>query len=171
VGISPVKTQLLAIAEIALRKSVLPYSCFPSGKGETSLPEKDCFYHHIIPNKDVEKLIPSKTETDEVRIQKLEQYVNQPHIKSVIIDNGLTNKDYDHGEVIHAAIPGRTIRSVYGHFTGRITAVISGAEIRRYHNVITVRIRLYTVKMRPRIRCRVTVLKITRKYGPFTAPY
>jgi hypothetical protein len=29
VGISPVKTQLLAIAEIALRKSVLPYSCFP----------------------------------------------------------------------------------------------------------------------------------------------
>ena len=29
-GKSPVKTQLLAIAEIALRKSVLPYSCFPA---------------------------------------------------------------------------------------------------------------------------------------------
>jgi hypothetical protein len=61
--------------------------------------------------------------------------------------------------------------AVYGHFTDRITAVISGAEIRRYHNVITVRIRPYTVKMWPRIRCRFTVPKITRKCGPFTAPY
>jgi hypothetical protein len=31
------------------------------------------------------------------------------------------------------------------------------------------RLRPYTVKMRPRIRCRITVPKITRKYGPFTA--
>jgi hypothetical protein len=46
--------------------------------------------------------------------------------------------------------------AVYGHFTDRITAVISGAEIRRYHNVITVRIRSvygavlskFTVKIR-----------------------
>jgi hypothetical protein len=63
------------------------------------------------------------------------------------------------------------MRSVYGHFTDRITAVISGTEIRPYHNEITARIRPYTVKMRPRIRCRITVPKITRKYGPFTAPY
>jgi hypothetical protein len=61
--------------------------------------------------------------------------------------------------------------AVYGHFTDRITAVISRAEIRRYHNVITVRIWPYTVKIRPRIRCRFIVPKITRKYGPFTAPY
>jgi hypothetical protein len=58
-------------------------------------------------------------------------------------------------------------KAVYGHFT----AVISGAEIRSYHNEITVRIRPYSVKMWPRIRCRITVPKITRKYGPFTAPY
>jgi hypothetical protein len=63
------------------------------------------------------------------------------------------------------------MRSVYGHFTDRITAVISGTEIRPYHNEITARIRPYTVKMRPRIRCRITVPEITRTYGPFTAPY
>jgi hypothetical protein len=61
--------------------------------------------------------------------------------------------------------------AVYGYFTDRITAVILGTEIRLYHNEITVRIRLYTVKIQPRIRCRVTVPKITRKYGPCTAPY
>jgi hypothetical protein len=48
--------------------------------------------------------------------------------------------------------PGRTIQAVYGYFTDRITAVLSGTEIRPYHNEITARIRLYTVKMRPRIR-------------------
>jgi hypothetical protein len=58
-----------------------------------------------------------------------------------------------------------------GHFTDRITAVISGTEIRPYHNEVTALIRPYTVKMRPRIRCRITVPKITRKYSPFTAPY
>jgi hypothetical protein len=68
-------------------------------------------------------------------------------------------------------VPYGPYTAVYGHFTDRITAVISGTEIRRYHNVITVRIRPYTVKMRPRIRYRFTVPKITRKYGPFTAPY
>jgi hypothetical protein len=61
--------------------------------------------------------------------------------------------------------------AVHGYFTDRITAVTSGAEIRPYHNEITVRIRLYTVKIQPRIQCRITVPKITRKYGPFTAPY
>jgi hypothetical protein len=61
--------------------------------------------------------------------------------------------------------------AVYGYFTDRITVVISGTEIRPYHNEITVRIRLYTMKIQPRIRCRITVPKITRKYGPFTAPY
>jgi hypothetical protein len=61
--------------------------------------------------------------------------------------------------------------AVYGYFMDRITVVISGTEIRPYHNEITVRIRLYTMKIQPRIRCRITVPKITRKYGPFTAPY
>jgi hypothetical protein len=41
--------------------------------------------------------------------------------------------------------------------TDRITAVISGTEIRSYHNESTVRIRLCTVKIQPRIRCRITV--------------
>jgi hypothetical protein len=61
--------------------------------------------------------------------------------------------------------------AVYDYFTDRITAVLSGTEIQLYHNKITARIRPYTVKMRPRIRCRITVPKITGKYGPFTAPY
>jgi hypothetical protein len=38
-------------------------------------------------------------------------------------------------------------------------------------SIDTARIRLYTVKIQPRIRCRITVPKITRKYGPLTAPY
>jgi hypothetical protein len=43
VGISPVKTHLLAIAEIALRKSVLPYSCFPLILRKTQNKEKKFF--------------------------------------------------------------------------------------------------------------------------------
>jgi hypothetical protein len=43
--------------------------------------------------------------------------------------------------------------TAYGYFTDRVTAVISGTEIR------------------PRIQCRITVPKITRIYGPFTTLY
>jgi hypothetical protein len=51
---------------------------------------------------------------------------------------------------------------------GPYTAVISGAEIRPYHNEIT---GTYTVKIRTHIRHRIIVPNITDKYCPFTSHF
>jgi hypothetical protein len=59
---------------------------------------------------------------------------------------------------LYSSLPRSNDTAVYGYFTDRITAVISGTEIRPYHNEITARIRLYTVKIQPHIRCRITAL-------------
>jgi hypothetical protein len=74
-------------------------------KGETPVPDKECAYHHIIPNNELETLIPPNSEPIEDRKKELGEYLNNPHIKSVILDNNLINNpDNDHGEIIHAAI-------------------------------------------------------------------
>jgi hypothetical protein len=65
--------------------------------------------------------------------------------------------------------------AVYGHFTDRITAVISGTEIRPYHNKITVRIRPYTVKMRASYTvpyyCAQDYEKIRSVYGAILSKF
>ncbi len=50
-----------------------------------------------------------------------------------------------------------TLRRINGPYT----AVQPHAVIRPYHNEITARIRPYTVKIRPRIRCRITACGCT----------
>lgn len=83
-------------------------------KGNNPVPDQESIYHHIIPNCELSTLIPPKSDGEELRMQKLNQYLNKPHIKSVIIDNDLTNPDNNHGEVIHAAIANNPHNLVYG---------------------------------------------------------
>jgi hypothetical protein len=52
----------------------------------------------------LKQIIPRKSDPEEASITQLEGYVNQPHIKDVIIEGDLTNPEYNHGDVIHAAV-------------------------------------------------------------------
>lgn len=82
------------------------------------VPDKDCSYHHIAPNNEIEMLIPQKSEPIEDQKQKLESYLNLPHIKQPILDNNLVNNnpgpDDNHGRVIHAAISNNPHNLVHG---------------------------------------------------------
>ena len=55
--------------------------------------------------------------------------------------------------------------------SGPYTAVISGAEIRSVNSEGTAHIRPYTLKIRHRIRHRISAPDFTGKYGLFTVPY
>ena len=64
----------------------------------------------------------------------------------------------------------------YGPYTvnlrdinGPYSAVISGAKIRSYHSEVAAHIRPHILNIRHRIQYRITVPKIARRYGPYTA--
>ncbi|CAF0762503.1 unnamed protein product [Brachionus calyciflorus] len=68
--------------------------------------------HHIISNSNLETMIPKykakdikhKTPAYTEGKKELEDYLNLPHIKNVIVKNEMLNKTENHGEVIHSAI-------------------------------------------------------------------
>lgn len=60
--------------------------------------------HHIIPNNEIKEFIPRKTDPRSDAIQKVQDYVNLPHIKEIIIQENMTNPELNHGDVIHGAI-------------------------------------------------------------------
>ena len=73
-------------------------------QGECPTPPGKSSYHHVIPNNELDKLIPSKNLPTEERIKTLEGHVNRPNVRSIIIDHDLTKPGNNHGEVIHASI-------------------------------------------------------------------
>lgn len=60
------------------------------------------------------KLIPKETEPEQEQIDKLNTYVNKPHIRSIIIEKDLTNPKKNPGKVIVAAIANNPNNYVYG---------------------------------------------------------
>ncbi|CAF1556854.1 unnamed protein product, partial [Didymodactylos carnosus] len=83
-------------------------------KGECPVSPEDSSYHHIVPNNELMDLIPKETESGQEQIQKLNNYVNKPHISKVIIENDLSSKRKSHGKVILASIANNPHNYVYG---------------------------------------------------------
>ena len=59
-------------------------------------------------------MIPKENEPESDQIDQLNNYVNKPHIRQLIIDKDLTSGKKDHGRVIYASIANNPHNLVYG---------------------------------------------------------
>ena len=48
------------------------------------------------------------------KVKEIEKYLNESHIKHLIIENLEISREEDHGKLIHAAFSFNSIREIYG---------------------------------------------------------